>query len=114
MKQEDKQDDDARNQKPFVLPATPINPSSSKQIGHNALQPTILIGTAAATVLISFSKIIRGVVTGIVTVATAVVNYYNFGEHSQTLETIAENLALESNRFTNNRGVYANKPAEEA
>ncbi len=85
-----------------------------RKLTHNGLQLTIFIGAAAATVLVAFSKIIPGILTGIVTVATAIANYYKFGEHSRYLESVAEDLALEYNKFLTRRGIYKDITLPEA
>jgi len=84
------------------------------KIIHNILQLTVFIGATAATILISFSKILPAILTSIVTVATALANYYKFGEKSRVAQLIAEDLALEYNKFKTNRGIYKNRFKREA
>lgn len=88
--------------------------ASRAKLIHNGLQLTIFMGAAAATVLVIVSKVVPAILTGIVTVATAIANYFKFGERGRYAELVAEDLALEYNRFITERGVYGGKPKKEA
>jgi hypothetical protein len=59
-------------------------------------------------------KLVPAFLGGIITVATAVANYYKFGERSRDLFLVAEELGLEHNRFDTMRGIYKNLSVSEA
>jgi hypothetical protein len=91
--------------------------SARMSILHNILQLIIFIGAAVVTILIGITdvpKIIPAIISGIVTTATVIANYYKFGERSRTLYLTAEALALEYNRFDSKRGLYKDLGTEEA
>lgn len=96
---------------------TYLKQSRQKKMFHNALQLTIFIGAALITVTLSIPnvpKIIPVLLASIVTVATAIANYYKFGERSRDIFLVAEELGLEHNRFDTMRGDYKNLAPEDA
>jgi len=89
---------------------------SSKQAArlrllHNILQITILAGAAIVSVTVGFPEVpkwIPALVSGIVTLATAMTSYYKFGERSRDLYKSAEDMQQEYNWFKSKRGPYKN------
>lgn len=84
---------------------------------HNVLQLIIFIGAASVTVTVALSgvpKLIPVFLSAAVAIATAIANYYKFGEHSRNLFLTAEGLAQEYNWFDTERGVYKGLSSEEA
>jgi hypothetical protein len=59
-------------------------------------------------------KFIPAIISGIVTIATTVINYYKFGERSHDLLLASRDMALEYNRFTTKRGSYREIDTEQA
>jgi len=88
--------------------------ASRQAVIHNGLQLVIFIGAAAATILITISKIIPAILTGTITLATAIANYFKFGEHSRYAGQVAGDLALEYNKFLTKRGIYKDKTPQKA
>ncbi len=91
--------------------------SSITKIIHNGLQLTIFVGAALVTIVIgipSIPKLVPTIISGVVTLATVIANYYKFGERSRDLYRTAEALALEYNWFNTERGPYKNKKPKEA
>jgi len=91
--------------------------ASRMRIIHHALQLVILIGAALVTLVVGISvvpKVIPIVLSGVVTIATAITNYYKFGERSRELFFTSEDMALEYNRFRTKRGPYKNLDTEES
>lgn len=94
-----------------------LKQSKRKKRLHNILQLTIFIGAALVTVTLAIPdipKLVPAFLGGIITVATAVANYYKFGERSRDLFLVAEELGLEHNRFDTMRGIYKNLSVSEA
>lgn len=76
---------------------------------HNGLQITIFAGAALITAALAIEgvpKFIPVLLSAIVALATALANFYKFGERSRALYLTAERIALEYNRFENGRGPY--------
>ena len=91
--------------------------SSTMRVIHNLLQLIIFVGAATITVIVGIPevpKIIPAILSGIITVATAVTGYYKFGEHSRNLYLTSESLALEYNKFDSKREPYKGLDTEEA
>jgi len=84
---------------------------------HHTLQLIILVGAALVAVLIgipAIPKVVPAILSGIVAVASAVANYYKFGQRGRDLRFYAEDMALEYNRFDTKREPYRNLDAGEA
>jgi hypothetical protein len=91
--------------------------SANKKVIHHILQLTIFVGAALVTVIVGIPevpKLLPALLSGIVTIATAIANYYKFGEHSRDLYLTSEDLAQEYNWFDTKRGQYKGKSAEAA
>jgi len=96
---------------------TYVKQSKQKKRLHNILQLIIFIGAALVTVTLAIPdipKLVPALLGGIITVATAIANYYKFGERSRDLFLVAEELGLEHNRFNTMRGIYKNLSLDEA
>ncbi|QBD76331.1 DUF4231 domain-containing protein [Ktedonosporobacter rubrisoli] len=91
--------------------------SSMQKLIHHILQITIFVGAALVTVIVGIPevpKLAPALLSGVVTIATALANYYKFGEHSRDLYLTSEDLAQEYNWFGTKRGPYKEKDAEVA
>lgn len=89
--------------------------SSNRKIIHHVLQITIFVGAALVTIMVGIPevpKLVPALLSGIVTIATAIANYYKFGEHSRDLYLTSEDLSQEYNWFDTKRGPYKGKDAE--
>ncbi len=94
-----------------------IEQSLRNKMIHNVLQLTIFIGAASVTVAVALPgvpKIIPIFLSAVVAIATAIANYYKFGERSRDLFLTAEGLGQEYNWFDTERGVYKGLALEEA
>jgi multidrug transporter EmrE-like cation transporter len=94
-----------------------LKKSKQRKRLHNILQLTIFIGAALVPVTLAIPdipKLVPALLGGIITIATAMVNYYKFGEHSRDYFLVAEELGLEHNRFDTMRGIYKNLSLDEA
>lgn len=91
--------------------------ASNRKFIHNILQITIFIGAAVAAIIVTIpgvSKFIPALLSGCVALATAMINYYKFGDRSRDFQILAENMALEYNKFATGRGSYEDKDEKEA
>jgi Protein of unknown function (DUF4231) len=78
---------------------------------HNSLQAIILIGAALVSISIGFPDVpkwLPPLISGIVTIATVIANYYKFGDKSRDLYRSAEDTQQEYNMFKSKRGSYKN------
>ncbi|HZR43979.1 MAG TPA: DUF4231 domain-containing protein [Ktedonobacteraceae bacterium] len=76
---------------------------------HNILQTVILVGAALVSISIGFPHIpawLPPLISGVVTIATAITSYYKFGERSRDLYRSAEDMQREYNWFKSKRGPY--------
>jgi Protein of unknown function (DUF4231)/LysM domain len=90
---------------------------SRMRVIQNVFQLIIFIGAATITVVASIPalpKILSAILGGIVTIATAISNYYKFGERSRNFFLASESLALECNKFDSRRGPYKDLEVQEA
>jgi hypothetical protein len=79
------------------------------KLAHNILQTIILIGAALISISIGFPHApswLPSLIGGIVTIATAIANYYKFGDQSQNCYRSAVDMQQEYNWFKSNRGPY--------
>jgi len=84
---------------------------------HNIFQVTILVGAALVSIIIGIhtvSPTIAAVISGVVTIATALANYYKFGEKSRDLFKSTEDIQQEYNWFKSQRGPYRKISEEQA
>ena len=91
--------------------------ASMLRLIHNTLQFTILLGAALISISLGFPSTppwFPPLLGGIVTIATAIANYYKFGERSRDLYRSAEDMQRDYNWFKSHRGVYKNLNDDEA
>lgn len=91
--------------------------SRNRRIIHNILQLIIFIGAAVVTIIVGIQdipKLFPALLSGGITIATAIANYYKFGERGRDLYLTAEDLAQEYNWFATKRGIYKDKEGKEA
>jgi Protein of unknown function (DUF4231) len=80
---------------------------------HRTLQFISVIGAALVTIFVglptdlSFPKVILVILSGIVTIATIVINLLRYGEQSRDLYHIALAMQKELDNFKNKEGEYA-------
>jgi hypothetical protein len=94
-----------------------IKQSLHNKMIHNILQLTIFIGAALVTVTVALPeipKLIPIFLSALVTIATAIANYYKFGERARDLFLTAEGIGQECNWFESRRGPYKGLTSEEA
>jgi hypothetical protein len=75
------------------------------------------LGAALISISLGFPHVpswFPPLIGGIVTIATALANYYKFGERSRDLYRSAEDMQRDYNWFKSSRGVYKNLKEAEA
>lgn len=85
--------------------------ASRQRIMHTILQIIILVGAALVSISLGFPPIpswLPPIISGMVTIAAAIANYFKFGERSRDLYRNAEDMQQEYNRFKSKRGAYKN------
>jgi hypothetical protein len=91
--------------------------ASRLRLIHNILQIIILVGAALVSISLGFPHApswFPPLISGVVTIATVIANYYKFGERGRDLYRSAEIMQQEYNWFKSERGPYKNMDEAEA